>query len=38
VSMEETMRVNDLLTARRTDLEALLSEWEEVAQLIETNS
>ena len=38
VSVEETMRVNDLLIARRADLEALLTEWEEVAQLIETNS
>jgi ATP-binding cassette subfamily F protein 3 len=38
VSVEETMRVNDLLIARRTDLEALMTEWEEVAQLIETNS
>jgi ATP-binding cassette subfamily F protein 3 len=38
VSMEETIRVNDLLTARRADLATLLTEWEEVAQLIETNS
>jgi ATP-binding cassette subfamily F protein 3 len=38
VSMEETKRVNDLLEARRSDLETLMSEWEEVAQLIEANS
>jgi hypothetical protein len=38
VSVEETKRVNDLLIARRVDLEALMTEWEEVAQLIETNS
>jgi hypothetical protein len=38
VSVEETKRVNDLLTARRADLEALMAEWEEVAQLIEANS
>jgi ATP-binding cassette subfamily F protein 3 len=38
VSVEETKRVNDLLEARRSDLEALLLEWEEVAQLIEANS
>jgi len=38
ISVEETMRVNDLLTARRADLEALMAEWEEVAQLIEANS
>ena len=38
VSVEETKRVNDLLQARRADLEALMMEWEEVAQLIEANS
>src|SRR5450432_2978959 len=38
VSVEETKRVNDLLIARRTDLESLIAEWEEVAQSIETNS
>jgi len=38
VNVEETVRVNDLLNARRTDLEALLKEWEEVAQSIEANS
>ncbi|MDR3701704.1 MAG: ABC-F family ATP-binding cassette domain-containing protein [Candidatus Sulfopaludibacter sp.] len=38
VSVDETQRVNDLLTARRTDLESLLLEWEEVAQSIEANS
>ncbi len=38
VSIDETQRVNDLLTARRSDLESLLSEWEEVALSIEANS
>ena len=38
VNVEETRRVNDLLAARRSDLEALIAEWEEVAQLIEANS
>jgi len=37
VSVEETVRLNELLTARRVGLEALLAEWEEVAQSIETN-
>jgi ATP-binding cassette subfamily F protein 3 len=38
VNVEETQRVSDLLDARRADLEALLLEWEEVAQSIEANS
>jgi hypothetical protein len=38
VSVEETKRVNELLEARRSDLEALMFEWEEVAQMIEANS
>jgi ATP-binding cassette, subfamily F, member 3 len=38
VSVDETKRVNELLEARRNDLEALMNEWEEVAQLIEANS
>jgi len=38
VSAEETKRVSDLLDARRSDLTALMGEWEEVAQLIEANS
>ncbi len=38
VNAEETKRINDLLEARRSDLETLLFEWEEVAQLIEANS
>jgi ATP-binding cassette, subfamily F, member 3 len=36
-SAEETVRVSDLLNARRTDLANLLAEWEEVAQAIEAN-
>ena len=38
VSVEETKRLSDLLEARRNDLTALLSEWEDVAQTIELNS
>jgi exonuclease VII small subunit len=38
VSAEETRRVNDLLEARRQDLEGLMAEWEDVAQSIEGNS
>ena len=38
VSIDETKRVTELLSARRADLEALLGEWEEVAHLIEANS
>jgi len=37
VSVEETMRVNNLLGSRRKDLENLLEEWEEVAEAIEAN-
>jgi len=36
-SAEETMRVNELLGDRRADLEALLAEWEQVAETIEAN-
>jgi ATP-binding cassette subfamily F protein 3 len=36
-SAEETVRVSDLLKARRADLTSLLAEWEEVAQAIEAN-
>jgi ATP-binding cassette subfamily F protein 3 len=38
VSVEETRRVTELLDSRRADLNALMSEWEEVAQAIEANS
>jgi hypothetical protein len=38
VNTGEPMRLTELLHARRSDLEALMAEWEEVAQLIETNS
>jgi ATP-binding cassette subfamily F protein 3 len=37
VSADETVRVNDLLVARRTDLLNLMTEWEEVAETIEAN-
>jgi ATP-binding cassette, subfamily F, member 3 len=36
-SVQETLRLNELLTARRGDLEHLLGEWEEVAQTLEAN-
>jgi ATP-binding cassette, subfamily F, member 3 len=38
VSAEETKTLGELLEARRTDLNALLAEWEEVGRLIEINS
>jgi len=38
VNADETKRTHELLEARRADLEALMLEWEEVAQLIEANS
>jgi ATP-binding cassette subfamily F protein 3 len=38
VSADETRRVSSLLDARRAELEALLAEWEDVAQTIEVNS
>jgi len=36
-SVEETRDLTELLNARRKDLEALLAEWETVAQTIEAN-
>ncbi|MEO7651670.1 MAG: ATP-binding cassette domain-containing protein, partial [Bryobacteraceae bacterium] len=36
-SVEETIQINELLTARRSDLDALMAEWEQVAQAIEAN-
>jgi len=38
VSVEETVRLNDLLTARRVSLEKLVAEWEDVVQSIEANA
>jgi hypothetical protein len=35
--VDETVRVHDLLNARRTDLITLMTEWEEVAETIEAN-
>ena len=37
-SVEETQRVSSLLEARRADMDALMTEWEEVANAIEANS
>jgi hypothetical protein len=36
--MEETRRTSELLETRRSDLTALLAEWENVAQSIEAQS
>ena len=36
-SAEETLRVTELLDARRADLQNLMAEWEQVAQAIEAN-
>jgi ATP-binding cassette subfamily F protein 3 len=36
-SVEKTVRANELLGARRVDLEALMAEWEQVSQTIEAN-
>jgi ATP-binding cassette, subfamily F, member 3 len=38
VSVEETTRVNGLLEARRSDLEKLMAEWEDVGAALEANS
>jgi ATP-binding cassette subfamily F protein 3 len=38
VSADETQRIGGLLAARRSDLESLMAEWEEVANAIEENS
>jgi hypothetical protein len=35
VSAEETARWTELLAARRAELEGLMSEWEEVSQVLE---
>jgi ATP-binding cassette subfamily F protein 3 len=37
VSVEETQRQTDLLAQRRADLAALMSEWEELSQTLETS-
>jgi hypothetical protein len=34
---EERLRLTELVNARRADLEALLADWEQVAQAIEAN-
>jgi ATP-binding cassette subfamily F protein 3 len=38
VSVDETVRLNDLLTARKAALEKLVAEWEEVVQSIEASA
>jgi ATP-binding cassette subfamily F protein 3 len=37
VSVEQTVELSELLTARRRDLEALMAEWEEVEKTIQAN-
>ena len=36
-SVEETVKLNNILTERRANHEILLAEWEQVAELIEGN-
>ncbi len=38
VNADETVRVSNLLEKRRSDLNALLAEWEEVSQAVESHS
>jgi ATP-binding cassette subfamily F protein 3 len=38
VSVDETKRVTELLARRREELSALMTEWEELSQLIEANA
>jgi ATP-binding cassette subfamily F protein 3 len=38
VSVEETRRVSDLLDSRRSDLNTVMAEWENVVETIEANS
>jgi len=38
VSVEETKRTSEMLDARRSDLNTLMAEWEEVSQLLEAQS
>jgi ATP-binding cassette subfamily F protein 3 len=37
-SVEETMRLNDLVSQRRTQLESTVAEWEELSATLETNA
>ena len=38
VSVDETLRLDGLLRTRRTSLDKLIAEWEEVVQTIEANT
>src|SRR5579864_95518 len=38
INVEETVRLNDLLMARRKELEARVAEWEELSAELETNA
>ena len=37
VSVEQTMELNELATARRKDLDNLMVEWEQVQETLEAN-
>jgi predicted nucleic acid-binding Zn-ribbon protein len=37
-SVEETVRLNELVTSRRKELEACVAEWEELSAELETNA
>ena len=37
VSVEQTIELNELVTARRQDLESLMTEWEQVQEALEAN-
>jgi cell fate (sporulation/competence/biofilm development) regulator YmcA (YheA/YmcA/DUF963 family) len=38
INVEETVRLNDLLMARRKELETRVAEWEELSAELETNA
>jgi ATP-binding cassette subfamily F protein 3 len=38
ISVEETVRLNELVTARRKELEGHVAEWEELSAELETNA
>jgi ATP-binding cassette, subfamily F, member 3 len=38
VSMEETMRLTELLNTRRAELESVMAEWEELSETIQANT
>ena len=38
INVEETVRLNELVKARRKELEARVAEWEELSAELETNA